>query len=68
VLRHAQYLGDLRALREHGRRVVRIHLGGDVEAGMARLSAFLSRALGAPPAGDGRSPKGQPRPTAKVGE
>lgn len=67
VLRHAQYLGDLRALREHGRRVVRIHLAGDVEAGMARLSASLRGALGAPPSGNGRSRKGRSRSKAKVG-
>lgn len=36
-LRAAQALGDERALRERGRRVLRLHLGSDVEAGLREL-------------------------------
>jgi transaldolase/glucose-6-phosphate isomerase len=37
VFKRAQALGDLDALKRHGRRVIRIHLGVDVERGLARL-------------------------------
>ncbi len=33
----AQALGDLQSLRAHGRRVVRLHLGGDVAGGLERV-------------------------------
>ena len=33
----AQALGDLQSLRAHGRRVVRLHLGGDVASGLERV-------------------------------
>jgi hypothetical protein len=33
----AQALGDLQVLRERGRRVLRVHLGSDVKAGLALL-------------------------------
>jgi transaldolase/glucose-6-phosphate isomerase len=42
VLKRAQALGDLEALRKHGRRVVRIHLGADVTAGLRVLAEALS--------------------------
>jgi hypothetical protein len=41
VLRRAQALGDLEALRKHGRRVMRIHLGADVGRGLAALQRAL---------------------------
>jgi transaldolase/glucose-6-phosphate isomerase len=41
VLKRAQALGDLQALRKHGRRAMRIHLGPDAEAGLAALRAAL---------------------------
>jgi transaldolase/glucose-6-phosphate isomerase len=41
VLRKAQALGDLQALRKHGRRVMRIHLGSDVQGGLSRLREAL---------------------------
>jgi len=37
VLKEAQALGDFRALKAHGRRVVRIDLGDDLLAGLRRL-------------------------------
>ncbi|MDI6772892.1 MAG: hypothetical protein QME77_09950 [bacterium] len=38
----AQALGDLQALRQRGRRVVRVDLGRDVAGGLARLADLLS--------------------------
>jgi transaldolase/glucose-6-phosphate isomerase len=43
----AQALGELESLRRHGRRVVRIHLKGDVQAGLAGLGEALEAALAA---------------------
>jgi hypothetical protein len=37
VIKTAQALGDFRALTERGRRVLRVHLGADVEEGLLRL-------------------------------
>jgi hypothetical protein len=37
ALTGAQALGDLQVLRERGRRVLRVHLGSDVKAGLALL-------------------------------
>jgi len=45
VLKRAQALGDLEALRKHGRRVMRVHLGPDVEAGLAALNVVIKRAI-----------------------
>lgn len=45
VFRQAQALGDLEALHRHSRRVVRIHLSGDVGEGLARLHQALEVAL-----------------------
>ena len=45
VFKRAQALGDLEALRLHGRRAVRVHLGPDVAAGLAELDQALERAL-----------------------
>jgi transaldolase/glucose-6-phosphate isomerase len=45
VLKRAQALGDLEALRKHGRRVVRIHLGADVSQGLAALEQIVKEAL-----------------------
>jgi hypothetical protein len=41
ILRDAQALGDLQVLRRKNRRVVRVHLGSDVEGGLERLLAVL---------------------------
>ena len=37
VLEQAQALGDRQALLENGRKVIRFHLSGDVQVGLARL-------------------------------
>jgi transaldolase/glucose-6-phosphate isomerase len=45
ILKLAQALGDLQALREAGRRVIRVHLGQDVPTGLAQFQEKLARAL-----------------------
>ncbi|MEA2782854.1 MAG: transaldolase / glucose-6-phosphate isomerase [Rhodospirillaceae bacterium] len=45
VVKAAQAAGDLAVLSERGRRALRIHLGGDVEAGLVRLGQAVERAL-----------------------
>ena len=45
VIKLAQAYGDIEALRARGRRVVRIHLGGDVMAGLRTLDASVTDAL-----------------------
>ncbi len=42
ILKRAQAAGDLQALRHHGRRVVRIHIAGDLGAGLASLTDAVS--------------------------
>jgi len=41
VLKQAQALGDLRALREAGRRVIRLNLGTDTDGGLRKLVAGM---------------------------
>jgi hypothetical protein len=45
ILKRAQALGDLEALRTHQRRVLRIHLGRDVAAGLGALDEMIVSAL-----------------------
>jgi len=45
VLKQAQALGDLRALRKEGRRVLSVHLGKDVSQGLDELLALTRKAL-----------------------
>lgn len=45
IVKAAQAQGDLTVLRERGRRALRIHLGADVGAGLAKLASALRRAL-----------------------
>lgn len=45
VLKQAQALGDLAALQGKGRRVIRLHLGTDVQAGLDRLAGMMQAAL-----------------------
>ena len=45
IVEAAQAQGDLDVLRERGRRVLRVHLGTDTEAGLRRLEAAIARAL-----------------------
>jgi transaldolase/glucose-6-phosphate isomerase len=46
IFKRAQALGDLKALKEHGRRVMRVHLGKDVLWGLDALSQILEQAIG----------------------
>ena len=41
VLKHAQALGDLRSLVSKQRRVLRLHLGNDADAQLARLGQLV---------------------------
>jgi hypothetical protein len=43
--KRAQALGELESLRRHGRRVLRVHLRGGVEAGLAALADAVEAAL-----------------------
>ena len=45
VFKKAQALGDLEALRKHGRRVIRIDLGKDVGGGLVRLQESIEKSL-----------------------
>jgi transaldolase/glucose-6-phosphate isomerase len=42
TLRDAQALGDLQVLKRRGRRALRVHLGADVDAGLAALAEVLA--------------------------
>jgi glucose-6-phosphate isomerase len=48
TLLRAQATGDLQALRQHGRRVVRIHVGQDVRTGIELLHTEILTALANP--------------------
>jgi len=45
VVKAAQARGDFDVLAERGRRVLRIHLGSDVRAGLARVTQAVEKAL-----------------------
>jgi transaldolase/glucose-6-phosphate isomerase len=45
VFKRAQALGDLEALQKHGRRAGRIHLGSDINRGLAALKEALEASL-----------------------
>ncbi len=45
VFKRAQALGDLEALKRHGRRALRIHLGRDAGEGLAQLGDAIRAAL-----------------------
>lgn len=45
VVKAAQARGDFQVLAERGRRALRVHLGKDLAAGLARLSAAFHQAL-----------------------
>jgi glucose-6-phosphate isomerase len=48
ILKQAQAQGDLQSLRDHGRRVIRLHIGGDLAVGLSRLTdAVIHAATGA---------------------
>jgi transaldolase/glucose-6-phosphate isomerase len=44
VLKQAQAQGDFKVLSDRGRRVLRVHLGKDVAAGLAKLRAIVEKA------------------------
>jgi glucose-6-phosphate isomerase len=48
TFKRAQALGDLRALREHGRRAVHVHLGADPAQGLQTLQNMLAACLQTP--------------------
>jgi hypothetical protein len=45
VVKAAQARGDFQVLAERGRRALRVHLGSDVDAGLAVLAAAVQKAL-----------------------
>jgi len=45
IVKAAQARGDFAVLAERGRRALRVHLGKDVKAGLAKLSAAITQAL-----------------------
>ena len=45
VVKAAQARGDFEVLAERGRRALRLHLGSDVEAGLAKIEAAVTEAL-----------------------
>jgi glucose-6-phosphate isomerase len=51
VLKRAQALGDLEALQRRGRRVVRLHLSDNVEAGLGKVARALQSAIASLAAG-----------------
>ena len=46
VVKAAQARGDFDVLAERGRRALRVHLGADVGAGLARLARAIEAGLG----------------------
>ncbi len=42
VLKMAQALGDLQALKDSGRRLIRLHLEGDIPTQIERLRAAIA--------------------------
>ncbi len=59
ILKRAQARGDFDVLAERGRRVLRIHLGADVAAGLTRLRDAVRREF--PPLRSGGGPGRGPR-------
>jgi hypothetical protein len=47
VLKQAQALGDFHAMQQRGRRILRIHLGGDLERSMQRLLSAVEEVASA---------------------
>jgi transaldolase/glucose-6-phosphate isomerase len=45
VFKRAQAIGDLDALRRHGRRVLRVHLGVDVKRGLAKFKQAVEESF-----------------------
>lgn len=53
VLKQAQALGDIEALWQRGRRALRVHLGSDATAGLAKLSRLIDASLAVGDRNDG---------------
>ena len=53
-LKRAQAIGDFESLAAHGRPVLRVHLGADIDAGLAALRSAVRAALRQPAAGGRR--------------
>ena len=47
ILKRAQAAGDLQSLRDHGRRVIRVHIAGDLVAGLDKLAGAVTTAAAA---------------------
>jgi len=45
VVKAAQARGDFQVLAERGRRALRVHLGADLQAGLATLAAAVKQAI-----------------------
>jgi hypothetical protein len=45
VVKAAQARGDFQVMAQRGRRILRVHLGADVEAGLVKLKDFVGQAL-----------------------
>jgi transaldolase/glucose-6-phosphate isomerase len=45
VVKAAQARGDFEVLAERGRRALRVHISGDLEAGLAALTGAVEEAL-----------------------
>ena len=45
TVKAAQARGDFQVLAERGRRALRIHLGPDISAGLAKIEAAVDEAL-----------------------
>jgi len=45
IVKAAQARGDFAVLAERGRRALRVHLGADVNAGLAKLESAMTAAL-----------------------
>ncbi len=45
ILKQAEALGDYLALKQHGRRTIRVHLGKDVQAGLQKFLSLLEEVV-----------------------
>jgi len=45
IVKAAQARGDFQVLAERGRRALRVHVAGDLKAGLARLQSAVQAAL-----------------------
>jgi hypothetical protein len=45
IVKAAQARGDLQVLVDRNRRALRVHIGADIDAGLAKLNSAITRAL-----------------------